>query len=606
MASPLLDFKKFKHVKSDDKSTTLQHQDGHMLTVNHSALSKPNQAQLKALSKISDEHKTPSQKQESDPHYGKTKVTPDVDKTIGKVIMKAEGGEVPCPHCGSASAKMYAEPTEVVSQNDTAPTTSMPAVAPVDEANTVDAARLADTINQTPLNVSNEDILKAGFTPTESEDDKSLVGTGNKGVMPLTPEAPKAAPTRTPDEGIATKSTTIAKPQSGPTLDRAYHEGIAGAEQMAKATGDLGEAQALAHQNQADAQMLAISKYDEDKKALNQERLGHIQAIKDGQIDPEKYWTNHSKLMTGIGLILAGFNPTSNPNAATNFLKTQMEQNLTAQAKNLDSHQNLLAANLKQFGNLRDAADMTRVMQADYVSHKLGEAAAKAQTPMSKAAALTAKSGIDKEFQPLFMNLNMRQAAMNIANTPGQHNDAAIQQMISGLNSVGNPLGKTLGEAYIPGVGMSKTLQPVPEPVRKEVLAMKILDDKGKDVLNFIQQHKGVWNSEKDKNVLNQKVEEMKNFYNTSIGGGALTEGRLNWYDEQFSKHALNPVAQFLGSTAKLKEMVDSNGHRLNMTLDQQGITPLKTVGTQHQPEIKVINGVKYMRGPNGKAIPVK
>jgi hypothetical protein len=34
-----LDFSKFKHLRSDAKTTTLQHQDGHQLVVAHSALS---------------------------------------------------------------------------------------------------------------------------------------------------------------------------------------------------------------------------------------------------------------------------------------------------------------------------------------------------------------------------------------------------------------------------------------------------------------------------------------------------------------------------------------------------------------------------------------
>jgi hypothetical protein len=74
--SPLLDFSKFKHVKSDDKATTLQHKDGHVLTINHSVLSKDNQAQLKAMA---DSSQTDADKEEAASPYG-------------KVIQKYEGG----------------------------------------------------------------------------------------------------------------------------------------------------------------------------------------------------------------------------------------------------------------------------------------------------------------------------------------------------------------------------------------------------------------------------------------------------------------------------------------------------------------------------------
>lgn len=58
------DFKKFKHVKSDDKTTVLEHPKGHQITIVHKALGKDMQAQLKALSKISQEDQTSSQAQE--------------------------------------------------------------------------------------------------------------------------------------------------------------------------------------------------------------------------------------------------------------------------------------------------------------------------------------------------------------------------------------------------------------------------------------------------------------------------------------------------------------------------------------------------------------
>lgn len=54
MSKIALDLKKFKHVKSDDKSTTLQHADGHILTMAHNSLSPEFQEQLKCLVKPSD------------------------------------------------------------------------------------------------------------------------------------------------------------------------------------------------------------------------------------------------------------------------------------------------------------------------------------------------------------------------------------------------------------------------------------------------------------------------------------------------------------------------------------------------------------------------
>lgn len=54
-----LDFKHFKHIKSDKDTTTLQHKDGHMITLAHNSLPKESQEQLSALAKLAKMDQTP-------------------------------------------------------------------------------------------------------------------------------------------------------------------------------------------------------------------------------------------------------------------------------------------------------------------------------------------------------------------------------------------------------------------------------------------------------------------------------------------------------------------------------------------------------------------
>lgn len=72
-----IDPNKFKFLSSDGRSTTLQHRDGHKLTIAHNTLSPKNKDALQALSKIAIDDRTPDQASE----YGKT-------------IQKADGGQV--------------------------------------------------------------------------------------------------------------------------------------------------------------------------------------------------------------------------------------------------------------------------------------------------------------------------------------------------------------------------------------------------------------------------------------------------------------------------------------------------------------------------------
>ena len=77
MSSIKLDLKGFKHVHSDDNSTTLKHEKlGHTVTLAHNVLSPDNQTILKSMA-------------------GKPAEKPD----YGKVVKKFdEGGKVPVPN----------------------------------------------------------------------------------------------------------------------------------------------------------------------------------------------------------------------------------------------------------------------------------------------------------------------------------------------------------------------------------------------------------------------------------------------------------------------------------------------------------------------------
>lgn len=60
-----LDPKMYKHVKTDDKTTTLKHKQGHLVTIAHNVLSPRMQTQLKALANVGKENQTNTQAQEA-------------------------------------------------------------------------------------------------------------------------------------------------------------------------------------------------------------------------------------------------------------------------------------------------------------------------------------------------------------------------------------------------------------------------------------------------------------------------------------------------------------------------------------------------------------
>ncbi len=363
----------------------------------------------------------------------------------------------------------------------------------------------------------------------------------------------------------------------------------AGAYGQGQAAGQLGELQAKSLESDIARKQSIADTFQKSFQDLNGERQAHIQDIQKGYIDPDLYWKgdaqgngSHSKIAAGIGMVLAGFNPTNRPNAAIDFLTHQMDRNIDAQKTNLAAKNNLLQANLMQFKNMQDAADMTRIMQADVVKAQLTKDAAKVATPMAAAQAQSAIGAIDAKYQPLFLQLQMRRTMQSLGNG-GSSAPGTVGAALSSLDMLNPEAARNYRERYyqpfdMPG-GKSIADRPIPQDVRQTLNAQEVLDQKGKDILGYIKQNSGTWNPKK-LSVASQKVEEMKNFYNDSIHGGALTEGRLGWYDEQFKKSPTDRLAQFMGNTAKLQEMVSSNDARKNITLGSYGLKPPKPAGT--------------------------
>lgn len=212
-------------------------------------------------------------------------------------------------------------------------------------------------------------------------------------------------------------------------------------------------------------------------------------------------------------------------------------------------------------------------------------------------------------YKAMFGNQGQSQPGQTQAGDPEEQ----FRQHNNGLRMMGEQGSKKAeyNEAHhIPGYTQQSS-GPVDEKTRDAVVDMNTLDAKGKDLLNFIKQNSGTLNPQQ-RAIAHQKVEEMKNFYNNSIRGGALTEGRLGWYDEQFKKNPTDILPQLMGNTKKMEEMINSNTTRRDQIInDKLGINPKSRYVHQEpqqqaQPQYKIFNGVKYMRGPNGEPIPVK
>ena len=364
-------------------------------------------------------------------------------------------------------------------------------------------------------------------------------------------------------------------------------------------------------QNYADMQADIRNKYLQEDQAWQHD-------LNNGHITPETYHDLFAKKSTLgqigsiFGMLVGGIGSglTHQPNMAFQMMDNEIQRDLDAQKQSKSNAQNLLnltnqhelqkaqAANLGAQSNLTQAqanqeSVQLSVMKANRIAlqdqinklknmdPKSPEYSATVQAIGMMSSAVDAKNyGIASQLAATKMLLGQG------PNGPigGSGSDQAFAQRQRAERLSGDP--KLVADAdaneqrHIDGIpGLAS--RPIPEGIRNQVVAMNTLDAKGKDLLNYMNQNRGSVDPSV-RTTAQQKLEELKNFYNGSIEGGALTEGRLGWYDKQLGK-GYNPtslIGQLLGSTAGLKEVVNSNSLRRDLLVKSVGLNPPKQQAT--------------------------
>lgn len=599
-----LDPKKFTHVFSDNKKTTLKHRDGHTLTIMHSILSPKMQTQLKALANVGKENQTNIQAQEAE-DQGKRKMAKGGNIIpYDEVSNYAEGGETNVPEYLAPNVPMDSDQVDV-----------SPQVSQQEEQSGAKSAGQAlgkAFINNPKVKLA--DAALKGFGSVIQQAPEFVSGLTN-------PNSNAAAPSmqQSPQPQMMAPPESVAQPQaqqqtlppdpvtqslqaSQNLLDQGFQNEMAGNKQQGAAQIQQAKEQAQQLDNNINIQAKAQEAYQSKMKELDDEYQDIRHDIEQGHIDPDKYWTGdkngnggHSKIMAGLGMILGGFNPTNNPNAAVNFLKFQMEQNLNAQSKNLDSQQNLLRANLQQYDNQkRDAFDATRLQQAAILHNQMLMAANKAATPTAQAAMLTNAGKLQMEFAPLKQQFAMRQAMMSFMNggTNGDNpsDTRAAEHMLNVMRMTSPEQAKEMESRLIPGVGLAKV--PVPNEARNQITAHSKLENALNDLESFTKTHTTMIPGTKDYNVGAQKAMIVQTMLREGLLNTVYREGEQPLLDKLIKGNPANLMKEF-NTLPQIKELKRNNMSQGNSLNQQYGLP------TKQMPEA---NDMVTVMGPDGRS----
>ena len=433
-----LDLSQFKLKNKTDKHATLVHPDGHEFKVAVSALHPENRKNFDSL-KMADggevsENDIIEAKKQTD-EYNKThedspsEYPKEVESYLKAHEPKkmADGGEVAANSDGQTNQEKAMEAIrKAFGGKKSQPKPSMYYGGGEVDPNTAEGqsrSSIADAFNKKapakpskpsyPMYADGGDVeassapalgdldpqalQQMGITP-EMMAPQSMQAPGSSPNLPQSapnqpesmqaPGAQVAAP-QGPQSGAAQQATSSPAQQSapaggdvpGPDFAEGYKNQAAGIINDTKAQQQIAHDTENVLKGKAQGLMDIQQQYQKHVSELDDERKSLQQDIMDGHIDPTRYlgsMDTASRIQTGIALALGGLGGALHGgNQALEFINKQIDRDIEAQKADLGKKENLLSANMRQYGNLAQATDVTRAMMLDTASTGVQQAMAK-------------------------------------------------------------------------------------------------------------------------------------------------------------------------------------------------------------------------------------
>lgn len=385
----------------------------------------------------------------------------------------------------------------------------------------------------------------------------------------------------------------------------------------------------------------------EEKKALQlQEYVGGDQAftndLNNGHITPKTYSdlfaskSTLGKVGTLFGLLVsgAGSGLAKQPNAVLEMMNQEIKRDLEAQMKSKDNAINYLKLNQaqqlqkSQVGLIGAQAKLTQTEAAQ-------KAFALSQMQMNRAAfhnlvsqnqklpvGSPARKAGDQMLAMMYQAINNENfsiadraaaagALSSMVSTSGGQ-EGGFQSGNTALRMSGNtPLAEDRESKHFPGVSGQASV-PLNGADRQKIDTGIRFDRQLNEFIDWTQKHSGSLSPTEYKTGV-AKAAELQAAYRAATNGGVYKEGEQNF----ISKIIDSRPTKFFNSirvVPQLKAVAHENKLRVDQTAKNLGFNGYSGFQSKqskqpqggNQPQYKTVNGVKYMRGPKGEAIPVK
>lgn len=648
-----LNLKDWKKIEDNDSHTILRNKDNHELKIAKKSLSKSLKSQLSDLPHFDDggtvaPNLNPDKLKTFQANsvfnsQGEKPPTPekpaqltsynadDVDHTVQK---KAEGGAIdPLPQSESAQDS----PEQIAADASQAP--ALPQATPQSSSEYIGSVlghalrhlasgvasdvsggvkKLGSDINSNVIapikSFGNAAMGNDEAPPTDGTPAKLMSADGGEpqppqpvsNIPPTNDQAQPADAAPSQDPGQQQPMNQVPDPNAG------FGMGMKAADIESKAQQQQAQTNQnlLQHQYEQERSFQASSKEHLDEIQNQSQAL--IEDINNSHIDPNKFLGDMGtpkRLATGIGLILGGIGSglTHGPNMALEFLNKQIDRDIESQQANLNNKHSLLSANMQQYHNVQDAANVTRVQMAHMFANQLDQAAAAAGTPLAQARALQAKSALIQQYYPLAQQTAMRQAMMSMASRGGTGGE---NTQYGALLRVMNPeAAKVWEEHTVPGTPGQSAI-PITADNRNDIFAKTNFDRKLNDYIGFAQNNSGSLDP-RTIAVGKAKAAELQGLYRQATHGGVYKEGESKFIEQLIDSDPTKFANNLRGVIPKAQALKESNTDSLNTLKSSLGFqdnttAPAQLMSAQKSlPQTATRNGVPY-KLVNGNYVRVK
>lgn len=539
-----LKLSQMKKISSDKTHTTMRTPEGHEVRIAHASLSAPHRKALSMLPMAEG-----GEVSKEDPTQEHLLPGDQVPNKIEKQVV-------------SKARKKMAD------GGDPADLPPVPAIAQQDNSQVIPntPAQPAESI---PVNVP-------GVTPDQAP----------QAQQPASQPSPQRV-LSSDDQGMASQQPAPSQvPEAG--AEEGYENQVKGIQAAAQAEAQAADAKATALKTQLVAEQKVATDHADAQKQVTDNLQAIRNDINNTHIDPNHYLGNQdtlSKIGTSIALVLGGIGGGGRGNQVLDFVNRQIDNDINAQKANLGKKESIYSGILAQSSNEREATNMTRLIMNDMTLNKLQQAEATAQNPMAKARAQQAIGTLQTQMAPLIQQQTIFQMLK-------QGNNGSVSSM--------DPA--------------SLVRFVVPEGQQKEVFhevgqAQNALANKAAFMQNF--------DKATQENSIAGRIGRLgftppsiKAMNQLSLPLIHDLEGRVNEYEQKTVQDNLPQPGDLPDTVARKRATMESffNQKASAPTAKGYGIdlNNFKSTSVQNTPPIKIVNGVKYTRGPNGEAVRVK